>query len=78
MGEMLGSAEGFAGAPGRSRPCRARSRFCSRAAGGRRSTEAPPGHGRVGPALGTRQTRSYGSRWSAFILFCCSILFLTQ
>lgn len=78
MGEMLGSTEGFVGAAGRSRPCQAWSWFCSRAAGGQRSTEAPPGHGRAGPALGTRQTRSCGSRWSAFILFCCSILFFTQ
>lgn len=43
-----------------------------------------PRQGCVGPAVGTRQTWSlsprgwHGSHWSVFILFLCSIIFLTQ
>lgn len=43
-----------------------------------------PRQGCAGPAVGTRQTWSpsprgwHGSHWSVFILFLCSIIFLTQ
>lgn len=43
-----------------------------------------PGQGCTGPAAGTRQIRSlsprgwHGNLWSVFIVFLCSIIFLTQ